>query len=238
MSNLIVGLDFETTGTSPQDDRIVEVGAVLYEWETGTPLRILSSLVTSDKPMPEEATLVNGITDQMIADHGRPKEEVFAELSDLLDTGDYAMAHFGSTFDRLFYDAAVARGEVSCYTGLWLDTATDIKWPKQITTRNLRHLASEFEFCNPFAHRAVFDVLTMLKIANRFKLEDIVARSKEPTVFVQAHVTFDEKELAKDKGYGWCGPKKIWWKKFKQSDYEAEKQEYGFRTSIMAGSPE
>lgn len=234
----ILGIDFETTGLLPNEDRIIEVGAVLWDWETGSALSLLSSFVHPERPIPAEITKITGITDEFVSDYGRPENHVLTDLEYLMGRADYAMAHNGTVFDKLFHDAAVKRHGLDVDEKLWLDTKTDIKFPEQITTRNLRHLASEHEFVNPFSHRAVFDVLTMLKVAGHYSLDEIIGRAKEPTFFVQAVVSFDDKEKAKVRGYYWCGPKKIWWRTFKQSDYAIEKDACGFRTVLMAGSPE
>jgi DNA polymerase-3 subunit epsilon len=234
---LICGIDFETTGLDPETDRITEIGAVLWEWETSRPLALLSVLVKPERPIPEEITKLTGITEEMVDVYGLTEEVAFRELRFLYGYADYAMAH-NAEFDRGFFEAAVARlAWIGC-NRFWLDTKIDVKYPEAITTRNLRHLASEHNFLNPFSHRAVFDVLTMLKVASQYDLEEIIARAKEPTLYVQALVSFDDKEKAKARGYYWCGPQKVWWKAMKQSDYAAEKDACGFRTALLPKAPE
>jgi DNA polymerase-3 subunit epsilon len=237
---LILGVDFETTGLLPQEDRIIEVGAVLYDWDTETPLRLVSRLVKCDRPLPDEIVKLTGITDGMLSAYGQPETVVLDSLLSLMGESDYVMSHNGSEFDKLFLDAFMARLRpgTTTYVRPWLDTRCDIVFPESITTQNLRFLAAEHGFLNPFAHRAVFDVLTMLKVARQYPIENIVARSKEPTVYVQAVVSFDDKEKAKARGYYWCGPKKIWWRSMKQSDYVVEKDACGFSTAILSRKPE
>ena len=120
----------------------------------------------------------------------------------------------------------------------WLDTIVDIRFPDSIKTRNLHHLGADHMVLNPFRHRAVFNVLTMFKVMEHYDLDAIIARSKEPTVYVQAIVSFDEKELAKARGYRWYAPSKLWWRSFKLSDFEADKLECGFRTQLLERAPE
>jgi DNA polymerase-3 subunit epsilon len=152
------------------------------------------------------------------------------------------MAHFGNDFDRLFYEAALSRLGIDAPAVPWLDSSIDVKYPAHIKTRNLRHLASEHSFLNPFSHRAVFDVLTMLKVASCYDLDAIIARANEPTLFVEAIVSFQEKDKAKDRGYRWFAgsqtARKCWWKQFKASDYEIERETCGFDTFILPGAPE
>jgi DNA polymerase-3 subunit epsilon len=143
------------------------------------------------------------------------------------------VAHFGNEFDKLFIEASLRRHSYTPWEKHWLDTSIDVVYPARIKTRNLRHLASEHGFVNPFSHRAVFDVLTMFQIMRHYDLEEIISRSKEPVVYLQALIPFDQKEYAKGRGYRWCAEKKIWWKSFKQSDAEREKQEAGFLSQYI-----
>jgi DNA polymerase III subunit epsilon len=234
----ILGLDFETTGLLPSEDRIIEVGAVLWDWERGLPVTMLSNLVSADAPLPQEITQLTGITDELLSEFGLPEQSVMRDLESLIARADFIMAHNGNGFDKPFYEATCKRLGYQPADALWLDTRVDIRYPESISVRNLTHLAAEHGFLNPFAHRAVFDVLTMLRLASNYKIEDIVARARENTVFVRALVSFDDKEKAKARGYYWCGPQRIWWRPFKESDYTEEKETCGFPTALLQKSPE
>ena len=234
----ILGLDFESTGIDPAKDRITECGAVLWDWEKKIPLQLYSEFVNPEMPIPEEVTDITGITDSMVEEFGLPEREVMTDIECMLSTADYVMAHFGNQFDKLFFDQAYERHGWDKNGAFWLDSSIDVVFPKRITTRNLKHLAAEHGFLAFPSHRAVFDVLTMLNIASAYDLSAIIARAQEPTLFVQALVSFEEKDLAKERGYRWCAPKKIWWRSWKSSDLEADKFECPFRTQILNGAPE
>jgi hypothetical protein len=49
---LILGLYFETTGFDVQKDRITEVGAVLWDTVTSTPVRLVSTMVKHEDAPP------------------------------------------------------------------------------------------------------------------------------------------------------------------------------------------
>ena len=71
----------ETTGLSPLNDRIIEVGAVLFE--NGEIIKRYSTLVNPEVFVPYSATVVNHITNEMV--QNAPKEKVvYAELIDFL----------------------------------------------------------------------------------------------------------------------------------------------------------
>jgi DNA polymerase-3 subunit epsilon len=230
----ILGVDFETTGLDASEDRITEVGAVLFNWEAQTPLVVLSTLVDPGRPIPEEITRLTGITEEMVAEYGRPEKDVLDDLRHLLDCADFAMAH-NAVFDMGFFNAAVLRNGFTPDDKVWLCTMSDIKYPESITTRNLCHLAAEHSIINPFRHRAVFDVLTMLKMASNYDIDAIIASAQEPTLYVRALVDFDEKEKAKLLQFHWSAPQKIWWRGYKQSDYVGMKDTCGFNTQLLAG---
>ena len=241
--SLILGIDLETSGLDPKKDRIVELGAVLYDWELQIPVQMISKIIdpameNGEFKISEESEELTGISDHMLGKYGAYEKDVLVELQGLSQFADYRMGHFCNDFDALFMIESYARTAVEEPSLTWLDTSIDIRYPEHIKTRNLKHLAAEHGFLNPFPHRAVFDVLTMLRIASCYKLEDIIARSKEPTVYVQALVSFEEKDFAKDRGYRWCAPRKIWWRSWKLSDYEADKMECGFRTQLLPEAPE
>ena len=239
----IVGIDLETSGLSPEKDRIIELSAVLWDWDTKTPLRMISEIIDPSYDIevncftvPQEIVEITGITDDMLRDYGEHEKDVLLRVAGFVGEGrgEYFMGHFCTEFDCLFFKAACERSRTEWMLDeKWLDTSVDIKYPPYIKTRNLRHLASEHNFLNPFSHRAVFDVLTMLNVASNYRIEDIIARSLEPTVYVQAQVSYAENQKAKDFQFRWNPEKKLWWKSMKQSDYEEERDKYEFKPLLF-----
>lgn len=234
----ILGLDVETTGLDSSKDRIIEMGCCLWDWDTHIPLAIYSALVMPERDIPEEITQLTGITNTHINEFGWPEENVILETSDLMRKADYVMAH-NAPFDKGFFETAVKR-QPGCIPvdKPWLDSRMDIVFPERVATRHLNYLAAEAGFINPWRHRAVFDVMTMLKLASAYDINAIISRSKEPIVYVQALVSFDEKELAKARQYQWAARPKVWYKALKESDAKAEIAACGFRTAILSGVPE
>ena len=237
----LLGIDLETSGKEPQMDRILEFGAVFYDWDKKMPMRLYSQLVDPalDSPtaptfeVSEEITEITGITTDMVAEHGSFEYDGLSTIALMARDASYIVAHFGNDFDRLFVDAACQRSNQTPWDRPWIDTSIDIEYPARIKTRNLRHLAAEHGFLNPFSHRAVFDVLTMFEVMKNYELERIIARSLEPIDYLQAIVSFDQKDYAKGRGYRWCAEKKLWWRSFKRSDALREKDEAGFLTQYI-----
>ena len=234
---LLLGLDFETTGLDFQTDRITEIGAVLWDTDQRQPVQIFSALVAhDDAPVitPEIAQLT-GITESMLRLHGRSPYEAFRDLIALINECEFIVAHNGAGFDRPMLEAQMRRydedesfhhvAETYPWTTPWIDTCMDIEFPPHITTRKLVHLAAEHGFLNPFAHRAIFDVLTMLRILDAYPLQPILECAMQPIVTLQALVSFDDRELAKARGYRWSANQKAWLKKVKAHKVKQEEAE-------------
>lgn len=97
-------VDLETTGGSPSDGRITEIGAVKVRG--GEVLGQFQTFVDPDQPIPAFITVLTGITDGMVA--GAPREE--AALPMLLEflAGAVLVAH-NAPYDTGFLKAACAR---------------------------------------------------------------------------------------------------------------------------------
>jgi DNA polymerase-3 subunit epsilon len=99
-------------------DQIVEIGAVLFD-ESGRPETIFSTLINPGIPMPEAASRVNGITDEMLV--GKPA------VTDVLDAfaefcGEVPMVAHNASFDAQFLTADIKKHETNSPRGVILDT--------------------------------------------------------------------------------------------------------------------
>ena len=97
-------IDFETTGLSPETDRVIEIGVVCFD---GSELSALKNwLVNPGIPVPEESRAVHNITDEELA--GAPSfREVLPELTAMLE-GHLPVA-YNAVFDRRFLHAELDR---------------------------------------------------------------------------------------------------------------------------------
>jgi DNA polymerase-3 subunit epsilon len=240
MGIVLIGLDLETSGLEPKADRLIEIGAVVYDWDTKMPMQILSELIdpkmeNDEFKLPEEITKITGITEDALGKYGGFERDVLVKLDSMIQFADYFVAHNGNLFDRPFLEEAYRRNQMVLVEKPWVDTISDIKFPEEIKARNLHHLGADHMTLNPFRHRAVFDVLTMFKVLECYDLNAVIARSQEPTLFVQAVVSFAENQKAKDFSFRWNPEQKKWWKGMKQSDFEAEKSLWQFTSRLLDG---
>lgn len=112
-----IAFDLETTGTLAGVDRIVEIGALRFV--DGEVDAIYSTLVDPKMPIPEAASRVNGISNDMVA--GKPTIDVllpsFAEFC-----GDDVMVAHNAAFDVQFLVADIKRHEAPAPRGVVLDS--------------------------------------------------------------------------------------------------------------------
>ena len=113
-----IAFDLETTGTLPGVDQIAEIGAVMFN-EQGIPETIFATLINPGVPMPEAASRVNGITDEMLV--GKPL------ITDVLDAfaefcGDEILVAHNAAFDAQFLTADIKKHETTAPRGVVLDT--------------------------------------------------------------------------------------------------------------------
>jgi DNA polymerase-3 subunit epsilon len=229
----LLGLDFETTGLDPEVDVVTEVGVVLWDTERHCPLALDSYFVSHPGiDITEEITQITGILPEDLKEFGIESQDALYRLSEHIHIADAVVAHNGTLFDKLFYTSwckKIAQQEPSEKT--WIDTQTDIDYPDEITTRKLTYLAAEHGFLNPFAHRAVFDVLTMMRILDKYSIDKIFYSAQQPTLMVRAKVSYDDRQLAKDHSFRWDGQNKIWVKAIKAHKYNPE--DYKFETKVI-----
>lgn len=232
---IVLGVDTETTGLCVANDSVIEVGAVLWEVSDKKPLVIYNELLTRtysaehDPQISEEAQEIHGVSNKDVAEFGKPSALVFETLSEMADQADYIVAH-NAEFDYNMLCSDFRKEEVP-FINLdrkWIDTVTDLPLPKHMKVRNLTTLAALHGFVNPFPHRAVTDVLTMLKVFSHYPIDEIIKRYESKTVRVVADVGFQNKDKAKSAGFYWNPEEKIWFRNIKEIDLEPEQQKWDF----------
>ncbi|MCL2070719.1 MAG: PolC-type DNA polymerase III [Oscillospiraceae bacterium] len=106
-SGEFIVFDVETTGLSPGDCRITEIGAVkLRDMEI---VEEFSTFVNPDVPIPDEVIKINGITNDMVKDAPYEKE-AFEKLIEFCGgTSDAALIAHNAGFDTGFLRSGFAR---------------------------------------------------------------------------------------------------------------------------------
>jgi len=197
-TGIILGIDLEGinrdliySGVDTKVDRVIEVGAVLWEWKSAQPVKIISELINEvdHLPISKEVENLTGINDEMLEKWGAKGtaiHEILKQLSELMEMADYCMAHNGIGYDIPMLEAMFARYDMKMPAKVWIDTMTDVEYPSNIPGRSMALLEHGHGFINPFPHRAVTDVLSMLKIASQYPLSRMSKMAKSPMVTIAA----------------------------------------------------
>lgn len=148
-----IAFDLETTGTKPTEDMIVEVGAVLFDGNQA--LKGFGKLVDPGIPIPQEASAVNGITDDMLI--GKPKiSDVLEEFAEFC--GDLPLVAHNAPFDYKFMLEDVRLHKSAAPGGVVLDTLPLARkvFPN-LPNYKLWTLTRHFNFPSGTFHRAEED---------------------------------------------------------------------------------
>jgi len=237
----LLGLDLETTGLDTGTDRIIELGLVLWEVETKRPLVTLGLFLHDDTYPKLSPLIVNltGINQDMLDEFGTNPLANFQWLEKFVTDHkpDYIVAHNGENYDKPLFMAELRRNGVVSpnLTSIpWIDTKSDLPHATEPDSNKLKHLAMDAGFINPFAHRAVFDVLTMLRVLANYDIEKVIQYSKVPFVVVRAIVSYDDRQLAKDQRFSWenigdMKYPKMWVKRIKEDKLEQLRKDCNFK---------
>jgi DNA polymerase III alpha subunit (gram-positive type) len=228
---IVLGLDLETDSVENDTALIVEMGLVLWDTDTKKILRAESFLVDTPE-IPPEVTKIHGITAEETQRHGIGTMEAMQKFDSYLSQCSYIVAHNGTNFDRMIMERYYEKLNFEKLKANWIDTMTDIPFPEEIKVKRLTYLAAEHGFINPFPHRALFDVMTMLKVMSGYNFEEIIAYSKQPMVRLVADIRYERKEEAKARSYKWDAEKREWYKEMKLFRVDKEMTEAPFPIKI------
>jgi DNA polymerase-3 subunit epsilon len=148
-----IAFDLETTGTKPQQDLIVEIGAVLFDGNEA--VKTYGCLVDPGISIPPDASAVNGITDDMV--RGKPRvADVLDEFADFC--GELPLVAHNAPFDYKFLLEDVKLHRCAAPKGVVLDTLPLARkvFPG-LPNYKLWTLVRHFEFPSGTFHRAEED---------------------------------------------------------------------------------
>ncbi|HJV74721.1 MAG TPA: 3'-5' exonuclease [Noviherbaspirillum sp.] len=209
-------VDTETTGTSHDEDKVIELGMVAFEFDpqTGQVYRIVDSYNGFDDPgmpIPPESTAVHSITDDMVTgqalDAGR--------VAELLDGAAIVIAH-NALFDRPFLEARLPQ-----FANVpWACSLAQLNWSAEgLGSHKLDYIAYQFGFFYE-AHRAEADCLALLEILRRqLPASGITGLKRLLDEYLMKNYRvwargsrFDTKDLLKQHFYRWEADEKCWHK--------------------------
>jgi DNA polymerase-3 subunit epsilon len=151
--------DTETTGVRSEKDRIIEIAA--YDPEQN---RTFEMLVNPLCLIPQEATAIHNITNEMVKD-ALPFSEVGKKFSEFCDGDVVLIAHNNDGFDYHFLKAEFGRNQLEMPVWKYFDT---LKWArrylKHLPRHTLQFLREFYQITANTAHRALDDVVILHQV--------------------------------------------------------------------------
>jgi DNA polymerase III epsilon subunit family exonuclease len=164
VTNIVfTAFDAETTGFSPKNDRIVEIGAVKFRGN-GEILAVTNWLINPGMPVPFYATEVNGITTEMVTN-----APVFAAVwpSFAAFCQDSILLAHNATFDTGFFRAELERAGIATPAFPVVDTLPLFRrWFPQAESYSLEPLSNYLGVQGGIYHRAGADSFYIVNIFN------------------------------------------------------------------------
>jgi DNA polymerase-3 subunit epsilon len=249
----ILGIDLEGVhknliedGIQLNTDRVTEIGAVLWDCQRCQPVWFMSELINEPDHLPidEELQELTGIDDEMLNQWGHKDEQIkttLKKLSNMMEESNYFMAHNAHGYDKPMLTELFKRFDVPMPDKTWIDSLEDIEFPKKMKTKSMAGLEHAHGFINPFPHRAVTDVLSMLKIASNYDFSRMAKLACSEKVLLVAKLDapnwkdkeeVDEFNKIKHKvskaRFRWNPRKKQWWKEVHKLLLDEGKIQYDF----------
>ena len=212
MNRLLI-VDCETTGLDPATDRLIEVGAVLFDVGDRAVLSQVSTLLPVRENPVERINRIAARTAQ-----GTPAV-VIEQAKQLVRTlavhADAYVAHNVAFDSKWLPELGDKR---------WICTMEDVRWPRVSRTRqSVVGLALDYEVPVWAAHRALTDCTYLVQVMQREpELERLLVEALEPKQLYVAIVSYEERQVAKDAGFTWDkAVPKAWSRKLRESEAEA-----------------
>jgi len=258
MSLLLI--DFESSGLDVQQDKIIEVGAMLCDNKFNVQEK-LSMLVNPGQPVSDVITKVTGITNDMLVGES-DIHEMFEELGTMVSMELTYVIAFNRAFDEQLFKAEVRRHDMTLDPKMnylvqvpWLCAMADIEQHMEFKSWKQMHIALDHGITvNPKElHRAINDVELMRQIllASGTTPEKMYEYQTSPWLYIRAMVRKPWEDngegiaQAKALGYGWEQAKgdasgkrfeKCWVKRIKEKNWGAEEKAAPFPIKLIGGS--
>lgn len=233
---IIAALDFETTGVDTETCYPTEFAIILWNPCLNQILDSLSFLIAVPKEVSIDNAWISGIDRALIDSYGIEWSEYHKDVLTKLRYAHHFMAH-NVEFDKPILKRMLGGDyKMLQFTdSQWIDTMTDIPYPRHIRSRGLVHLAAEHGFLNPFPHRALFDVATTIKLAGMYDIDEIIRLSSSPNIWIRAIVTKEDRFKAKEQHFQWDPVNTFWVKRIKEAHLEQAEKDFDFPIDILNG---
>lgn len=154
-----VAFDFETTGLSSENDRIVEIGAIKVD-AYGKEIDRFSTLINPEMHLPSNVASITGLSDAIL----RTAPTLDKVLPDFLRFIDgYPLIAWNVSFDKGFLEKAVCRCNLNCET-MYADALAWARKVYDLPSYKQDAVSDHIGYVPTTKHRAMADCETMLAI--------------------------------------------------------------------------
>lgn len=222
-------LDTETTGMDHDEDKVIELAMVLFEFDSfGNIYRVLpayNAFQDPGEPIPELITRITGITDEMVKGQSIDLQQVAKLIADAV----IVIAH-NARFDRPFCENLLDDfKEIS-----WGCSIADVNWNAEgFEGVKLEFLAYKYGFFFE-GHRATIDCQAGIEILSQTLpkseipvLKQLLDNARRTDVRLWADkAPFEMKDVLKKRGYRWspgdAGKRKAWYRDLPEDKLDEE----------------
>ena len=221
-------IDVETTGLDQREDKVIEIGLRLFQFNrsTGEVLHYgesYSAFQDPGFPLSPEIITLTGITDEVLKDQKIDWDHV----NQLLKKCQIVIAH-NASFDRPFIDALASESP----SKIWGCSFKQVGWHDHGFSSQKLDVLSIYHGFFTDAHRALNDSDALLYLLSHSSeksptpyLFELLNNARKPTVFVSAlYSPFETKDLLKARQYRWEPNLKSWVKEVFTEQKESEIQ--------------
>ena len=152
IDNEMIVFDLETTGFSPTNDRMTEIGAVKIK--DGQVVDVFGTFVNPLKPIPEKVIRLTGITDDMVKDAPLEKDAL-EEFYKFIGDCNLMIAH-NADFDMGFLRESAKRSKMSCNFA-YMDTVALVRILYPDMKNHKLNTVAEFLGVGDFNHHRASD---------------------------------------------------------------------------------
>ena len=184
MKQVYMAIDIETTGLNPNEDKIIEIGAIIMQGSNE--IARFSKLIQPCLKLPNRIVELTGITDEMLL--GQAKEsQVIHEFLDFCEENmqafeekDLILGH-NIGFDYSFIKTAAVRVNRS-FERRALDTLRiSRRCHMELPSKNLDSMCAHYKILRERCHRAIEDAIAAAQLYEKLK-ENFLG--KDPEVFL------------------------------------------------------
>jgi DNA polymerase III alpha subunit (gram-positive type) len=229
---IVLAYDLESTGLDKQNDRMIEVGLVLFSTGQNKILESAGFLVKSDGvPIRPEITELTHITPEALDRFGYEPRTAMETIQDFAAEADAILGHNINRFDMPVTNNTTKRLAFPAINKLQIDTMVDL--PYGVKGEQLITLCAKKGFVNPHQHSAEDDAKATLKLVCEWGIDAAIERARVPLVLIRSHQARDDdsNKQARKAGFVWNNPHKIWWKVVKVTDVDKIRASVPFEVS-------